>query len=77
MPVFGESRCTVPGCDRVTQLEGQRQGFQVAAAKSHALAHWFKWHVAQGHTTNDVADCPDCKKAGYSYYSASKRTYFV
>lgn len=75
MPKIGIAKCSVPGCDRSWTLEGGRQGFVKAAARSHALAHWLKRHDMERHQ-GDVANCPVCKKDGYSYYTAAKVSFY-
>jgi len=71
MSVFGTAKCTVPGCGRSWSLDGGRQGFVKAAARSHALSHWYKWHLEQKHEAGDCQSCPKCKEAGFNYYRAA------
>lgn len=71
MAVFGTASCTVPGCRRSWHLSGGRQGFVKAAARSHALTHWIKWHNEQKHEAAQIQECAPCKAAGFNYYQAA------
>jgi len=74
-PVIGVASCTVPGCERAVSLGGTRQGFQVAAAKSHGMAHWYRHHEESGHEAPSVPQCPKCKEDGWTC-SFMKRKYY-
>ena len=55
-PVIRSVECLVPGCDRHWMLEGKRQGFVKAAAKSHCMTHFQRYHEAQKHPPNGSMD---------------------
>lgn len=56
--------CLVPGCDKHWFLEGPRQGFAMAAVRSHAMAHWTRYHYENKHEGPNYEFCKVCHPKG-------------
>jgi len=62
-PKIGSVECLVPDCNRAWELIGSNQGFTHAVARSHACAHWRKYHEEHEHPGEWNLACPLCAEA--------------